>query len=204
MAYQIVQVGDPVLRARAVPVAAEEIPSAFIQELAAVMLETMHESHGVGLAGPQVGESLRIVVIGEAAEFLEPFSPALLEAQGRVPIPPRVLINPVIEPAGDDEALHYEGCLSIPGLQALVPRHYAIDLTATDERGEPVSERLEGWPARIVQHEVDHLDGVLFTDRMVPESLTTGPNRSRYVKSRSAEEALRKMRGQGSVTVENQ
>ena len=185
MRYDIVQAGDPVLRRPARPLAAEEIPTPFVQELIVSMRQTMHAAPGVGLAAPQVGESLQVVVMEDAAEAM---SPARTEELGRVVLPFTVLINPVVEPAGEETEEFFEGCLSVSGFSALVRRWRAVTVSALDERGDPVSLRLEGWPARIVQHEADHLAGVLYVDRMDPRSFTTSANLGRWWKSRPASE----------------
>jgi peptide deformylase len=129
----------------------------------------MHAAPGVGLAAPQVGVPLRIAVIEDPA----PVPDEVREARGRVPQPFRVLVNPSYEPVGAERAAFFEGCLSVPGWQAVVARSTEVRLTCQDEHGHPVDEVFTGWPARIVQHETDHLDGMLYLDRAELRSLSS-------------------------------
>ena len=186
MVYDIVQVGDPVLRRPARPVTAEEIPTPFIQELIASMRQTMYAAPGVGLAAPQVGESLQVVVMEDGGEAMETMSVARREELSRAPLPFTVLINPVVEPVGDEVTEFFEGCLSLSGFSGLVRRWRTVTVNALDQNGAPVRLRLEGWPARIVQHEADHLAGTLYLDRMDTRSFTTSANHGRYWKARPA------------------
>ncbi|ANB09939.1 peptide deformylase [Streptomyces ambofaciens] len=156
----IVAAGDPVLRRPAEPFDGQLEPALLARFVEALRL-TMRAAPGVGLAAPQVGVGLRIAVIEDPA----PVPDEVRVARGRVPQPFRVLVNPSYEPAGPGRAAFYEGCLSVPGWQAVVARHAEVRLAARDEHGRAVDEVFEGWPARIVQHETDHLDGVLYLDR---------------------------------------
>ena len=115
-------------------------------------------------------------------------SAARSEDLGRVTLPFTVLVNPTVEPVGDETEDFFEGCLSVAGFSALVRRWRAVTVNALDETGAPLRLRLEGWPARIVQHEADHLAGTLYVDRMDPRSFTTIPNLGRYWKSRPVAE----------------
>lgn len=165
----IVAAGDPVLRAGAAPYEGELEPAllaAFVEALRV----TMRAAPGVGLAAPQVGVELRIAVIEDPA----PVPDEVRLARGRVPQPFRVLVNPSYEPVGSARAAFFEGCLSVPGYQAVVARHAEVRLTGEDEHGRPLDEVFTGWPARIVQHETDHLDGVLYLDRAELRSLSAG------------------------------
>lgn len=188
MLYEIVQAGDPVLRHPARPLAAEEIATPFVQELIVSMGQTMHAAPGVGLAAPQVGEGLQVVVMEDAGAALEGMSAARRAELGRHPLPFTVLVNPVVTPAGDETEEFFEGCLSVSGFSALVPRWRAVTVDALDATGRPVHLELDGWPARIVQHEADHLAGTLYVDRMDSRSFTTTANLGRYWKSRPAAE----------------
>ena len=188
MLYDIVQTGDPVLRRPARPLRAEEIPTPFVQELIVSMRQTLHAAPGVGLAAPQVGESLEVVVMEDAGGAPESMSAARRYELGRDFLPFTVLINPVVEPAGEETEEFFEGCLSVSGFSALVRRWQAVTVEALDERGAPVRLRLEGWPARVVQHEADHLAGTLYVDRMDTRSFTTTANLGRHWKSRPAAE----------------
>jgi peptide deformylase len=166
MLLKIVQVGAPVLRDGTRPLAPDEVRSAEIQQLIAWMRETMRDAPGVGLAAPQIGIPLRLAVIEDPSEAPE---------KERVPIPFHVLVNPQIT-LGSELVEHYEGCLSLDGFQALVPRARTVTVDALDHQGEPVHIAATGWYARILQHEIDHLDGTLYIDRMQPRTFTTNHN----------------------------
>ncbi|WP_432155318.1 MULTISPECIES: peptide deformylase [unclassified Streptomyces] len=164
----IVAAGDPVLRAGTASYEGQLGP-ALLDRFVAALRVTMRTAPGVGLAAPQVGVALRIAVIEDPATV-----PAeVRDARGRVPQPFRVLVNPSYEAAGDERAAFFEGCLSVPGWQAVVTRHRRVRVTGADEHGRPVDEEFTGWPARIVQHETDHLDGVLYLDRAEIRSLSS-------------------------------
>ncbi|MYR45496.1 peptide deformylase [Streptomyces sp. SID5910] len=165
----IVAAGDPVLRRAAEPFDGQLEPALLTRFVEALRV-TMHAAPGVGLAAPQVGVGLRIAVIEDPA----PVPDEVRVARGRVPQPFRVLVNPRYEPVGTSRAAFYEGCLSVPGWQAVVARHAEVRLIARDERGRAVDEVFAGWPARIVQHETDHLDGTLYLDRAELRSLASG------------------------------
>jgi peptide deformylase len=179
MTLKIVQAGYPVLRAAARPVTPEEIRGREMQELIEWMRETMRDAPGVGLAAPQVGLPLQVAVIEDRAELLQGLPQARLEERARRPVPFQVLINPRIQIAGP-QVEFFEGCLSLAGYSALVPRSLEVQVDCLDHQGEPVSFRAEGWHARIVQHEVDHLYGTLYIDRMRTRSLTSIENLTRY------------------------
>ncbi|MFF6996831.1 peptide deformylase [Streptomyces sp. NPDC008313] len=164
----IVAAGDPVLRRVAEPFDGQLDPG-LLARFVAALRATMHAAPGVGLAAPQVGVDLRLAVVEDPA----PVPEEVRRARGRVPLPFRVLVNPAYEPVGRARAAFYEGCLSVPGWQAVVARHAEVRLTAFDEHGRPVDEVLTGWPARIVQHETDHLDGMLYVDHAEPRSLAS-------------------------------
>jgi peptide deformylase len=176
----IVDCGDPVLRRRAERVDPPAIRSRDFQRLVARMHATMVAAPGVGLAAPQVGEPIQLAVIEDSADRLAGFDPAVLAARERTPLPFTVLVNPTCTPVDDDDLVSfYEGCLSVPGLTGSVARHRAVQVEALDEHGELVRRRYVGWPARIVQHEVDHLGGVLYLDRVETRSLSTDDNYAR-------------------------
>ncbi|MEU3732357.1 peptide deformylase [Streptomyces sp. NPDC033538] len=164
----IVAAGDPVLRRVAEPFDGQ-LESSLLARFTEALRLTMHAAPGVGLAAPQVGVGLRIAVIEDPA----PVPDEVRVARGRVPQPFRVLVNPSYEPVGAARAAFYEGCLSVPGWQAVVARHAEVRLLARDEHGRAVDEVFAGWPARIVQHETDHLDGMLYLDRAEPRSLAS-------------------------------
>ncbi|MFF8594271.1 peptide deformylase [Streptomyces sp. NPDC015220] len=164
----IVAAGDPVLRRAAEPFDGQLAPALLARFVEALRV-TMRAAPGVGLAAPQVGVGLRIAVIEDPA----PVPEEVRLVRGRVPQPFRVLVNPSYEPVGAERAAFYEGCLSVPGWQAVVARHAAVRLRARDELGRAVDEVFTGWPARIVQHETDHLGGTLYLDRAELRSLSS-------------------------------
>ncbi|MGW2570994.1 peptide deformylase [Streptomyces sp. NPDC001537] len=164
----IVAAGDPVLR-RGTERFDGQLDPALLARFIEALRVTMHEAPGVGLAAPQVGVPLRIAVIEDPA----PVPEEVRLARGRVPQPFRVLVNPAYEPVGTARAAFFEGCLSVPGWQAVVARHAQVRLTGQDEHGGTVDEVFSGWPARIVQHETDHLDGTLYLDRAELRSLSS-------------------------------
>lgn len=164
----IVTAGDPVLR-RGTERFDGQLGSALLARFVEALRVTMHAAPGVGLAAPQVGVALRIAVIEDPA----PVPEEVRMARGRVPQPFRVLVNPAYEPVGAARAAFFEGCLSVPGWQAVVARAAEVRLTGADEHGRPVDEVFTGWPARIVQHETDHLDGTLYLDRAELRSLSS-------------------------------
>ena len=160
--------GHPVLRERARPLDKSDIKSAVVQKLIDDMIDTMHEYHGVGLAGPQVHEGLRMFV-------------ALLDDEPDSKSPAVVVINPEIIPNTQAIEEGWEGCLSIPDIRGMVPRYTDITLKAIDRDGRSVDLQLKNFAARVAQHETDHLDGVLFFDRMKSmQSLTFLDEYSRF------------------------
>ena len=162
--------GHPVLRAKARALERAEIASPAVQRLIDDMIETMAEYHGVGLAAPQIHESVRLFVA--ALDTGDESAP---------PEPPVVIINPEITPVGADRIDDWEGCLSIPDIRGRVPRAKDIRVRGYDRRGERIEIRASNFAARVIQHETDHLDGVLFFDRMTSfESLTFLDEYSRY------------------------
>ena len=150
---KVARLGHPVLRERARPLDKADIRSAAFQKLIDDMIDTMHEYHGVGLAAPQVHEGLRLFV-------------ALLDEDPDAKSEAAVIINPEIVPNGSAIEEGWEGCLSIPDIRGMVPRYTDIRLKALDRTGRAIELPLKDFPARIAQHETDHLDGLLFFDRM--------------------------------------
>jgi len=167
---KVARMGHPVLRAKARALDRTEIRSAPVQKLIDDMLKTMAEYHGVGLAAPQIHEGLRIFV-------------AALDAkdEGDGDDQPLAIINPEITVVGSDVVEDWEGCLSIPDIRGRVPRAREIKVRAFDRRGDRIELHAHDFPARVIQHETDHLDGVLFFDRMTSfETLTFLDEYSRY------------------------
>jgi peptide deformylase len=156
---KIARMGHPVLRRPADPVKDPTAPE--VRQLVHDMLETMEDADGAGLAAPQVHVPLRVVVFHVPEKRL---------AEGETPDPEtgkvHVLINPVLEPIGDEKVLGWEGCLSVPGMRGVVPRWRKLRYRAVDLDGNPIEREVEGFHARVVQHECDHLDGVLYPMRM--------------------------------------
>jgi peptide deformylase len=175
----IVQVGDPVLRARARPVTPAELASRELQTLIEQMRETMRAAPGVGLAAPQIGQSIQLVVIEDPPKLHEGLSAAELRERERDAVPFHVLANPKLKRVGDSEVLAFEGCLSFAGFTMVVPRYRRVRVEGLDEHGKPVSIEAGGWYARILQHEVDHLRGVVCCDRMRSRTLMTAENYKR-------------------------
>jgi peptide deformylase len=160
--------GHPVLRERAQPVDKSDIKDPFFQKLIDDMIETMHEYHGVGLAGPQVHEGLRLFV-------------AMLDDDPDSKGEAIAIINPEIIPNATDKREGWEGCLSIPDIRGMVPRFTDITVVALDRHGKKIELKLKDFPARVAQHETDHLDGVLFFDRMTSmQTLTYLEEYSKY------------------------
>jgi peptide deformylase len=180
MTVDIRQVGDPVLRQRARPLTVEEIRSAPIQRLIERMRETMREAPGVGLAAPQIGQSLQLAVIEDREEYLQGIASTILQERERTVVPFHVVINPRLTMVQDDPALFFEGCLSLDGFAALVSRATAVRVDCLNERGEPLVIQARGWYARILQHEIDHLNGTLYIDRMLSRSFMSIDNLTKH------------------------
>src|SRR5579875_764090 len=175
MLLKIVQAGDVVLRSRARALTAGEIGGPEIAQL----IEWMRDTPGVGLAAPQIGLGLQLAVIEDSAESMRNIAPERLAERGRKPVPFHVIMNPSIELLGDT-AEFFEGCLSLSGFAALVPRALRVRVECLNHKGEPTIIEAEGWYARILQHEIDHLHGTMYIDRMHSRSLTTVDHLSRY------------------------
>ena len=153
---KVARIGNPVLRARARPVEPSEIQRPGFQKFVDDMIETMNEHRGIGLAAPQIHESVRVIVVDLHQDDDDEDSDIRV-----VPF-----VNPKIEVVSRDVIEGWEGCLSIPEVRGRVPRAAEIRLRAHDRRGKAVEMDFRGYPARVIQHEADHLDGVLFIDRM--------------------------------------
>jgi peptide deformylase len=165
---KVARMGHPVLRRRARALDKSDLRNPLLQKFFDDMIDTMYEYHGVGLAGPQVHEGLRVFV-------------AMLDEEPDEKSEATVVINPEITPNGPVIEDGWEGCLSIPDIRGMVPRHTAITVKALDRQGKNVELALKGFPARVAQHETDHLDGVLFLDRMKSmQTLTFLDEFSRY------------------------
>jgi peptide deformylase len=187
---KIVQVGDPVLRRRARPLSVEEIRGPEIARLIDEMRETMRDAPGVGLAAPQVGLPIQLVVIEDQPAYIERGDPEETRTRERTPVPFQVLVNPRLTIIDHAPVELLEGCLSVADFLMVVPRVHAVKVEALDHRGEPVTLSTHGWPARILQHEIDHLRGVLCIDRMHSRTMTTARNHARNWQGRDGSEIL--------------
>ncbi len=167
----IVQVGSAVLRRPALHVEPSLLSTPAFARLIEIMVGVMRAAPGVGLAAPQIGVPLRIFVAEDDEERLSRLTDEARSLRGRVALPLTILVNPRVVATSPDEATFYEGCLSVRGYGALVARAAAVNARGLDASGRPVSLDLAGWPARIMQHEMDHLDGTLYVDRMLSRSL---------------------------------
>jgi peptide deformylase len=152
---EILKMGDPRLLRVAEPV--RELGTPEMEALIADMFDTMHEANGAGLAAPQIGVNLQLVIYGFKDNQRYPDAP---------PVPETVLINPVLTPQGDEIDEQFEGCLSVPGLRGVVPRYTRLHYEGVDQFGKPIVRDAEGFHARVVQHEVDHLLGILYPMRI--------------------------------------
>jgi peptide deformylase len=162
---QVVEIGDPVLRQRARELSGEEISSPEIQTLIDDLIETKRATHGAGIAANQVGEPVRLAIVEvEEGNPRYPYKP---------PVPLTVIVNPTIEPVGDETVEINEGCLSVPDLRGYLPRHVAVRVRYLDREGNEHEEVKRGLTAGTFQHEVDHLDGLLFVDRADPRTFAT-------------------------------
>ena len=174
------QVGEPVLRQKGRPLTLEEIALPVTQQLIEWMRETMRDAPGVGLAAPQIGLPLQLAVIEDRAEYSGSAAAEALAERERHPVDFHVLINPRIVERSEEQAEFFEGCLSLSGFSALVKRSRTVAVEALDEQGNEHRIEARGWYARILQHEIDHLHGTLYIDRMAPRSFMSLENLNRY------------------------
>ena len=152
---EILKMGDPRLLRIAQPVT--EFGTSALRELIDDLFETLHAARGAGLAAPQIGVDLALVIFGFKRSERYPDAP---------PVPETVLLNPEITPLGDEKDEAWEGCLSVPGLRGMVPRYSRIRYTGVDPEGRPIDREVDGFHARVVQHECDHLVGKLYPMRI--------------------------------------
>ena len=188
---EIVEIGHPVLRERAREVSVEELGSEPVQGLIDDMIDTMRAAEGAGLAANQVGEALRVAVVEvRPGNPRYPYKP---------PVPLTVIVNPVIAPLDEEVEQINEGCLSVPNLRGEVPRHVNIRLRYTDREGTEHEEVRRGLTAGTFQHELDHLDGILFVDRVAdPRTLSTWDEFERFHRDEFVERARRLVERVGS------
>ncbi|HEY6637799.1 MAG TPA: peptide deformylase [Solirubrobacterales bacterium] len=182
---EVVEIGDPVLRERARELSPEEIAFPEIQGLIDDLIETKRATHGAGIAANQVGEGVRVAIVEvEEGNPRYPYKP---------PEPLTVLVNPTIEPVGEQTIEINEGCLSVPDLRGYLPRRLAVRVRYLDREGEEHEEVKRGLTAGTFQHEVDHLDGVLFVDRADPRTFATWEQFDRHQRN----EFVRRVSGLG-------
>jgi peptide deformylase len=194
MRLHISQAGEEVLRSQTRKLTREEILSDKTRELIEHMKETMRAAPGVGLAASQIGVSLQLAVIEDRAEYHKKLTPAQLSERQREPVPFHAIMNPRIVSSQGTQVEFFEGCLSLAGYSAIVPRAQSVTLEYLDEHAEPQTVQASGWYARILQHEIDHLAGVLYIDRMQPRTFTTLDNLERFWKDLPASEVIERLK----------
>jgi peptide deformylase len=194
VALTIVQAGELVLRKPARPLRPNEIRSREIRELIQEMKETMYTAPGVGLAAPQIGQGIQLAVIEDRREYIKDWTPEQLAERERQVTPFHVIINPRITLIGEESVEYFEGCLSVANLMALTPRARKVRVECLDEKCEARVIEASGWYARILQHEIDHLGGTLFVDRMYPRTLMTVENFKQHWKDKSVAEIKASLR----------
>lgn len=168
----IVQAGNIVLRSPAASVDPHEITSNAMRSLVRTMVEVMRKAPGVGLAAPQIGVGLSVIVLEDTEQRMARLTKEQRVERERTPFPLLVIFNPQLRVIGEEKATFFEGCLSVQGYMALVDRHRAVEVTGYDAEGKPLQREMRGWGARILQHEVDHLRGMLYIDRMYSRSFS--------------------------------
>ena len=176
------QAGEPVLRQQAQSLSPDQVTLAEIQNLIQWMRETMRDAPGVGLAAPQIGLPIQLAVIEDRPEYTKDIPAERLAERQRQCIPFHVLINPRIVTQSEEQIEFFEGCLSLAGFSALVKRSRSVTVECLDENANPKRIEAAGWYARILQHEIDHLQGRLYIDRMEPRSFMGLDNLNRYWK----------------------
>ncbi|KAK9078271.1 hypothetical protein SSX86_002328 [Deinandra increscens subsp. villosa] len=173
---EIVKAGDPVLHEPARKVRPEEIGSDRIQKIIDDMVKAMRGAPGVGLAAPQIGVALKIIVLEDTEEYIGYAPKEDIKAQDRRPFDLLVIINPDLQKKSNKSALFFEGCLSVDGYRAMVERFLEVEVTGLDRYGQPIKVNASGWQARILQHECDHLAGTLYVDKMINRTFRTVEN----------------------------
>ncbi|KAG9452663.1 hypothetical protein H6P81_005567 [Aristolochia fimbriata] len=176
MLPEIVKAGDPVLHEPARDVVIEEIRSEKIQKIIDDMVAVMRKAPGVGLAAPQIGIPLRIIVLEDTKEYISYARKEDTDAQDRRPFDLLVILNPKLKKKSDRTALFFEGCLSVNGFRGMVERFREVEVTGFGRDGNPIKIDASGWQARILQHEYDHLDGTIYVDKVVPRTFRTVEN----------------------------
>ncbi len=195
MRLKLVQLGEEVLRQPAREILAEEIRSGALRQLIADMHETLRDAPGVGLAAPQVGVSIQLAIVEDLPEYSRDIATGQLTERERRPVPFQVLINPEIVARGQEQTEFFEGCLSLTGFTALVPRSRQVTVRCLDEHGQSKVIEASGWYARILQHEIDHLNGTVYIDRMEPRTFMSVENFNRRWKEKPVGEVKRRLLG---------
>jgi peptide deformylase len=188
MPLTIAQAGDPVLRRAARPLRPNEIRSREIRNLIEQMKQTMYAAPGVGLAAPQIGQGIQLAVIEDRPEYTKDWTAEQLADRERKPVPFHVIINPKITLLAEERVEFMEGCLSLSNLMALTPRARRVRVECLNEKGESQVIEAAGWYARILQHEIDHLHGTMYVDRMYPRTLMTVENYAEHWRDKSVVE----------------
>ena len=184
------EVGNPVLRQTARALAREEIRSAEIQHLIDEMKETMRAAPGVGLAAPQIGRSLQLAVVEDREQYHRDVPEEHLAERERKPVPFQVLVNPRVVWQSEETREFFEGCLSLPGFTGVVRRSHAVRVECLDEHGDARVIEATGWHARILQHEIDHLQGNLYIDRMQTRTFSSLENFASFWKGKPSAEVV--------------
>lgn len=193
MLLDLLQVGDPILRDKARALSHEEIASERIQQLIHSMRETLHAAPGVGLAAPQIGESIQLAIVEDLAEYMKELPHEDLALRERRPVPFHVIINPSITSFGNEKVEFFEGCLSLAGFMAVVPRSREITIECLDEHANKRIIHASGWYARILQHEIDHLNGTIYIDRMQSRTFASVENHKRYWNNKAVAETCERL-----------
>jgi peptide deformylase len=188
MRLKIVSVGEAVLRQQARPLTVAEIRSPEIQQLIQHMRETVNDAPGVGLAAPQVGFPLQLAVIEDKQEYFAGLTAEQIAERERQPLPFHVIVNPVLRQQSAGEVEFFEGCLSVPGFTAIVARSPQVRVECLDETGAARVIEATGWYARILQHEIDHLHGTLYLDRMQSRTFCSLDIYARFWKNKTTAE----------------
>jgi len=188
MLLKLFQVGEPVLRQKARELTMPEITSDHIQGVIWLMQETLRDAPGVGLAAPQIGEAIQLAIIEDLPEYARNLTAQQAAEREREPVPFHVIINPRLTPIGDADVEFFEGCLSLTGFTGLVPRYRSVRVECLDAQGIPTTIEATGWYARILQHEIDHLNAILYVDRMHPRTFMSVENYARRWKDLSIHE----------------
>ncbi len=190
---KLVQVGEELLRRQARELTSGEIKSRETQQLIDFMHETLRDAPGVGLAAPQVGVGVQLAIIEDLPEYSRALTADQMAERERTSTPFHVIINPKLTPIGESNIEFFEGCLSLNGFTAIVPRHRQVRVECLDENAQPRTIHASGWYARILQHEIDHLNGTVYIDRMLSKTFMTLDNFTRKWKDATVAEVKSKL-----------